>query len=557
MASVVLPHKTDRMPNTTDKWIDDLTDVRLPALGQSKRLLDDILDRPATGHADLAAIIGLDPGLSIQLFLELSRHPHQPAEPIIDPTRIISLLGITKVHEMAAKVPTLEDRYRGPALEGLRACYGRAILAARFALLLSNMRARRNSADSAMGALLQGLGEMALWSKRPATMKLLLADARRREDMEHASMRRFDARPSDLGASLARRWNLPDTLVRVQHTHNSMDGNVQLPILSAELAWAAFGSWRSDATKELMQLAADLVHLDPDIVGPALHKQAADAARLSFVRGLPNAAEGLMQIPKAAKVRRPRTEKSPVAPAAQVRVPQESSMPEQTQTQANPTALLPPPAAPRSRTESSRSEKPAVQPVEAVAESAVKGAQPRPQTAAGSNGKGAPKPAAEQNGAAPPVKPADPRKAARKAMLGKLDKLLRNMRDKAGMQRLMFAMLSQERKELRGRVVLEETASGLRDFKAPVDSRNLFALLLAKQNALWINSGNQVKYLPMIPQQTASLVSTRGFFVASIVAKNKPIGVIYGDADDLHLDADKFVIFQNYCQLVSKMFGGI
>ncbi len=124
------------------------------------------------------------------------------------------------------------------------------------------------------------------------------------------------------------------------------------------------------------------------------------------------------------------------------------------------------------------------------------------------------------------------------------------------MERVLFAMLTQERTELRGRILLEDKPSDLSAFKASARTRNLFALLLSKPHALWVNSGNQVKYSHLIPQQTATLISTKGFFVVSIVAKKRPIGLIYGDADGCKLDANRFEAFKKHCHQVNKLFRG-
>ncbi len=520
------------MPINAENWIEDLEDIRLPALSYSKRQLDKILNRPATSHTDLGAIVSLDPGLSIQMFLELSRHLHQPKEPVSDPIRVISLLGMAKVHNMAAKVPTLEERYRGPALDGLRRSYGRAILAARFARLLSSLRARSNMEDSAVTALLQGIGEMALWAKRPGSMNLLLTDAHRQEDVDLVSLRRFDARPSDLGANLARHWHLPQHIILVQHLHNSIDSNVQLPLLAADLAWSAFRNWQSDVMEELIQLAAELVHLDPDIVRPALHKETAVAARLAHERGLPHTADGLLLALNSAgpearfEARKPSRKAKPTPTAEPGRSPPEMERPKKP---------APAPAARQTTPEPA----PALPAVQSARKSTVVPA-PRPEAAS-------PAQAADGKPAASPPK---------NQMMDRLSQILRRMREDTGMERVLFAMLTQERTELRGRILLEDKPSGLSAFKASARTRNLFALLLSKPHALWVNSGNLVKYTPLIPEQTATLVSTKGFFVVSIVAKKRPIGLIYGDADGCKLDTNRFEAFKKYCHQVNKLFSG-
>ncbi len=545
------------MPKNAENWIEDLDDMRLPALGHSKRQLDAILDRPATGHSDLSAIVSLDPGLSIQLFRELSQHPQQPKDAVSNPTRIVSLLGMAKVHNMAAKIPTLEQRYRGPALNGLRRCYGRAILAARFARLLSSLRARSNTEESAVTALLQGIGEMALWAKRPGTMNLLLTGVQRQEDVDLASIRRFETRPSDLGASLARHWHLPQNIILAQHLHNSMDGNVLLPLLAADLAWSAFRNWQTQVTEELIQLAAELVHLDPDIVRPALYKEAAEAARLAYARELPHAADGILLAPDASRWTATPDSSIPSGKSA----PASSAQPGTTSSNLE-----------KSSSSASRGQqirRPA--PTHSAANAGLRTAKAIPtQLSAPAAQQAAPKPAAkpvdrkpsQQTVPAPAAQEAAIRPAmvpdnlktlqkaaqapgpAKSARLVRLEQALQRLREDAGMDRVLFAMLTLDRTELRGRMVLEDKSSNLSDFKVPAQTRNLFALLLAKPHALWINKGNHSKYLHLVPGQAAALISSKGFFVVSILARQRPIGLIYGDANTGGLDANKFETFK-------------
>ncbi len=546
------------MSQPVDQIIATLAEVQLPALDYSKTALKRALARRSTAHADLAAIIALDPGLTVLLFQELARAPRKPAEPILEPSRIIGLLGVASVHKLVAAAPILEERFRGAALLGLKKGYSRALHAAFYARTLATLRGRPQTDADATVALLQNLGLLGLWAKKPGTLAVLESNAERPEDLDLLGERQLGFSPAHFGQVLASRWSLPDLAARAQYFHNSYDGNVQIPLLASALAWSTLSDWQSEQTLELIQLAADLTHLHPDMVRSRLHRDAAEAARAAYDRELPSAAAGLL-LPPGSQPAAPRSTMPKPAPKAPARKAKALSEPV--------TRPAEPAAKPAAETVAATDAAPAAvqpspKPAPATKPPAAKpttapAAKPVARTAATTL---APKPPAPapKTAAAPAAKPAAevPASSAKPNPLqDKLNGLLAQAQQKIGLEHILFAMLTPDRQHIRGRFVMETNKSELGGFKAPARTRNLFALMMSKPAALWVNGDNQIKYLPMIPSEVAGLINIGDFITVSVVVKKKPIGLLYADNGDTPLVSEQFEQFKVLSARVAGLFG--
>jgi len=459
-------------------WAEALADTRLPVLAHTKRRLGAALTRPATSHADLGRIIGLDVGLSLALLREVGRSPRAPREPVIGPSRVVGLLGLEVLTHLLRTTPSLEDRYRGPALQGLQGSYGRALHAACFARRLATLRGKSQTEDDGITALLQGLGEQVLWARKPATMGPLSTGLRRPEDLDFEGLRRFGLCPSALGEDLARRWGLAEPVVQVQRPHHSCDTHAQLPLLAGNLAWSGLQDWYSDDMEQLLALAADLTHLDRDRVAAQIYREAAEAARLCHAMGLPHGGYRLLLPDRHDDQARPAAAgpASPQRPAAPMTV-----------------ATSPPPAA-----------------------------SPHPSPL-------------QQN----------------------LTRALQEMREALGLERVLLALLTPDRSQIRARIVLEGHPSGLRGFAVSASERNLFSLMLAKPHALWIDHDKRVKYLPHIPGEVTGMIHSAGFFLASIFVRNKPLGLVYADVGDTPPGPAALERFKAHCQRLAGVLGAM
>ena len=176
------------------------------------------------------------------------------------------------------------------------------------------------------------------------------------------------------------------------------------------------------------------------------------------------------------------------------------------------------------------------------------------------------KPAAESsiNPAAFQVKPAA--KAEDKTIAIKLVKppnewleclqnSMRSMRNDLGLQRVMFAMLGPDQKRAEvGHLMGAAADSGLNGFSVSIKEKNLFSVLLSKQQGFWLRPENREKFLPMIPDEIDESIDKRGFFCMSIFVRNQPVGFVYADGREA-MNIDCYTEFKQICANLSLDLG--
>jgi outer membrane biosynthesis protein TonB len=352
---------------------------------------------------------------------------------------------------------------------------------------------------------------------------------------------------------LAERWRLPESIANVQSFSNSFDSNSQLPLLAANLAWQAMRDSQAREMEVLISLCADLTHLDEDMVRSRLHQEMAAAARLACAAGLPYMADQFLLVAEDA------SKPLATAPAKQSNKPPAPPRPENPQTseaakalpKEPPAPIAPSTTQPDKKQTSPSADKPQQKPLakpSTQAKSAATTAKAPRRPSSDKNASSTEK-KAETTETSPPIspRPAKPSPAKQKqpasfqAILGQA---MRNLHSEWRLERIMFAMLTVDRQQLRSRFVMEKTTSNLGQFSVPASSRNLFSLLIAKPYTLWVNKDNQAKYLPHIPESAASLLKGGDFFVTCVLVDEKPIGILYADGNGLALDDKQFDAFK-------------
>ncbi len=133
--------------------------------------------------------------------------------------------------------------------------------------------------------------------------------------------------------------------------------------------------------------------------------------------------------------------------------------------------------------------------------------------------------------------------------------LRRGFQDGLKLNRAFFAMLDQDKKNLICRFVFGNE-TGLRNLRIPVNNHNLFQRLLEKPQAIRCREENVKKVIPLIPKEFYKLIDTNQFFVMTIRAKGKPLGMVYVDryGNDYGLDQTDYEKLCQLCLLLSKGF---
>lgn len=133
--------------------------------------------------------------------------------------------------------------------------------------------------------------------------------------------------------------------------------------------------------------------------------------------------------------------------------------------------------------------------------------------------------------------------------------LKRGFVDGLKLNRAFFAMLDQDRKYLVSRFMFGNEA-GMRNLRIPVKDHNLFQRLLDKPQAIRCHKDNLQKVIPLIPKDLYKLIDTNEFFVMTIKAKGKSLGVFYADryGNNYGLDKADYEKLCQLCMLLAKGF---
>lgn len=139
-----------------------------------------------------------------------------------------------------------------------------------------------------------------------------------------------------------------------------------------------------------------------------------------------------------------------------------------------------------------------------------------------------------------------------------LDVAMRGMHEGVGLNRVVFALLSPDKAQLRARAVIgSENDAHFSRFAVDLLRDNLFARLMQKPQALWLDAKNQEKFWPMVPDGVRGLLQTDRFFVMSIFVKEKPVGLFYADRHNkaCHLDARAYHRFKQVATALAEALG--
>ena len=147
----------------------------------------------------------------------------------------------------------------------------------------------------------------------------------------------------------------------------------------------------------------------------------------------------------------------------------------------------------------------------------------------------------------PPVK-----RQSGNALQIQLTRTMKQLRDSAGLERAMFAMLTPDGTTLRARFIIgAEKDAAIKSFQISLEKQHLFTLLMSKPQSFWLNASNRNKYLLSIPQYLHNTLNIQGFFVSSLFVGEKPLGLLYADASSAtQLNNGSFTCFK---QLMLKL----
>ncbi|MEW8043006.1 MAG: hypothetical protein G8D28_01630 [gamma proteobacterium symbiont of Phacoides pectinatus] len=135
---------------------------------------------------------------------------------------------------------------------------------------------------------------------------------------------------------------------------------------------------------------------------------------------------------------------------------------------------------------------------------------------------------------------------------------MRDLKQRAGVERAMFAALNPEGNHLKIRLVIgADKEAPIRRFEFALDRRSLFSILLTKPKGFWLHGENRHKYLAIIPPGVREMLNPVGFFIASLfAASDHSVGILYADCQDAaRLSSENFDTFKREARRISRLLG--
>jgi len=545
------------MPITLHELVANLAKRPLPAMSVTAQRVRQLLDNPNTSNNDLQQTIGLDPGLTMDIYRRFGIASGNRRGPVSNIAHAISMLGPAPVKVAVNSLPVLDKNLPEAAKSGIYHCYSRAIHASFYAQDIGRQRGDKNPEEMGHAALLYNCAEMALWTYANKTMQKIQRTVRHGADYGSASHSVLGFTLEQLSAELARVWHLSPLITQtIDHAWHSQPRPMAV-VLASSLARASALGWYSVETSGLIEFLADFRRQSREKTIAHIHTQTASIARQ--LRGVPlpvPAYNILQQTPepisttpeprlestkKAAskRVTASIAEKPPTRPKKKPETPLTTTPAKRPQTKPDPKQD---PKPTRAAATISQTAQPIKVPVKAMAAKPQKQALVQKQTQSSSEKEPVAKPiqptgksvdssaatgstnktrqvTVEQIRLSVPAEWKDP-----------LSRFMRNLRSDLGLKRIMFAMLSQDNKQAgMARLIGADTYSKLHKFSLGVEEKNLFSILLSKQQGLWLKPDNSAKFLPLIPEHVIESIDKYGFFCMSVFVHNQPVGFVYAD----------------------------
>ena len=131
------------------------------------------------------------------------------------------------------------------------------------------------------------------------------------------------------------------------------------------------------------------------------------------------------------------------------------------------------------------------------------------------------------------------------------------LQTEVGLRRVVFALRTPDGQFLRAKLTAGTAApSAFTQFEIDVSEHNLFAYLLQKPQAVWLNKQNEINLQTYITATVLRVIGRGEFFAHSIFLGSKPFGLFYGDCRDAAegspLDAARYIKFKQIMAQVSQ-----
>lgn len=186
----------------------------LLSLPEAVLRLNTLLDDPSSGDADLAEVIGLDPGLTASLLKLVNSAYYNFPQPVTSIPRAVGIIGRGAVRSLAV-LSGMAEVFKGipPGVVDMETFWLNSVMCGTLAKLIAQ-RARCEPEPLFIAGLLHAIGRLVFYLRRPAQYREVLAgrEAPSEAQLNAGERAVFGFDHAELGAELCRQWQLPDSL---------------------------------------------------------------------------------------------------------------------------------------------------------------------------------------------------------------------------------------------------------------------------------------------------------------------------------------------------------
>ena len=426
-------------------------------------------------------------------------------------THALLLLGVEPASRLMTQLPSLDTVIPRANRSGLVRVLARASHATLLADRWVEQRGYRNAQSIRVAVQVQHLGALAAWACHPTASRCFeeLSGAPAAERAQ-AEARLLGVELAALARALAEHWGIPEFARFCLEPENARHPQAALVVLATRVAAAACGGWYGKEMARCQSLVAETLQLELDVAISAMHADTARAAR-SFAR--PHelvAARYLMLAPGD-------------EPLASVQAPEAAPQAGRTRTDAS--------AAPSRRRETAR---------EADHRSRALPADDR-----------------SGRGLKPCLGLLEACRTGRVPLQKALGRLVHEMRTALGVDRVMLAFLSRDRRVLAARFsssAQPDPEEALVRLRLPLDKQHLFTRLMQKPQGVWLNPSNRAKVWPLVPPGLHGVLSRHTFLAMSLFVGKRPVGLFYADclSNAEQIDESSYRHFKHLCKATSR-----
>ena len=271
-------------------WVHKLTKQNMPVVGKVMAELNSLTGSDEADASQLAEVILRDPNLTSHVLrVANSVHYNYSNTPINTISRAIVLIGFKGMRAVCISLLMIDSLTGKGEKERLLQLIAQGLHAATQARDLVKLHDDEAAEEVFIAGLLYNLGEMAFLASETVSSKdpdILSPDAKVRSA---AMERMLGTSFKSITRSLAKQWNLGDTLIQALSPSSASSKSVQAVIIGERMSRASLKGWDSGPVKKVVDEIAHFSKLLPEQCFEMAQESAERAADIALQYGVADA----------------------------------------------------------------------------------------------------------------------------------------------------------------------------------------------------------------------------------------------------------------------------